>query len=167
MGALDGKIAIVTGGNRGIGKGIARGLVREGASVVISARGQEELNRTAAELSEGGATVVPIRTDVTDEAAVERLFADTMERFGRLDILVANAGAFDGGPLDEFPTENWHKVIGANLTGPFYCTRAAMRIMKRQGGGRVIYVASISAKRVRPNNAAYNASKHGVWGLAQ
>ena len=167
MGGLDGKVALVTGGNRGIGKGIARGLAREGASVVITARGAEELEQTATELAAGGATIVPIPGDVTDETHVERLFETTIERFGRLDVLVNNAGAFDGAPLDEFPTEAWNKVIGVNLTAPFLCTRAAMRIMKRQGGGRIINVASISAQRVRPNSAAYSASKHGVWGLTQ
>ncbi len=167
MGGLDGKIALVTGANRGIGKGIARGLAREGASLVITARGAEDLERTAAELSGAGVTVIPIAGDVSDETHVDRLFQGAMDRFGRLDILVNNAGAFDGAPLDEFPTEAWNRVIGVNLTAPFLCTRVAMRIMKRQGGGRIINVASISAQRVRPNSAAYSASKHGVWGLTQ
>ncbi len=167
MGGLDGKIALVTGANRGIGKGIARGLAREGASLVITARGAEALERTAAELSGAGVTVIPIAGDVSDETHVDQLFQGAMDRFGRLDILVNNAGVFDGAPLDEFPTEAWNRVIGVNLTAPFLCTRVAMRIMKRQGGGRIINVASISAQRVRPNSAAYSASKHGVWGLTQ
>lgn len=166
MGGLDGKVAIVTGGNRGIGKGIARGLVREGASVVITARGVEELQQTEKELSDLG-TVVSIRADATDEAQVRGIFAQTMERFGKLDLLVCSAGAFNGGPVDELPLDDWSHVIAVNLTSPFLCSREAMRIMKRQGGGRIILVASISAKRVRPGNVAYNASKHGVWGLAQ
>jgi NAD(P)-dependent dehydrogenase (short-subunit alcohol dehydrogenase family) len=167
MGGLDGKIALVTGSNRGIGKGIARGLAREGASVVITARGADELERTAEELRADGSAILARPADVTDEAEVEQLFAAALDRFGRLDILVNNAGAFDGGPLDELSTEAWNKVIAVNLTAPFLCTRAAMRIMKRQGGGRIINVASISAQRVRPNSAAYSASKHGVWGLTQ
>ncbi len=167
MGSLDGKIAIVTGGNRGIGKAIARGLAREGASVVIAARDAELLRRTADELSTDGATVVAHPADVTDEAAVEQLFAATLARFGRLDLLVCNAGGFGSAPLEAFSTADWNRIIGVNLTGPFLCSRAAMRIMKPQGGGRIIIVASISAHRVRPNNVAYNASKHGVWGLAQ
>lgn len=101
MGGLDGKIALVTGANRGIGKGIARGLAREGASLVITARGTEALERTAAELSGAGVTVIPIAGDVSDETHVDRLFQGAMDRFGRLDILVNNAGAFDGAPLDE------------------------------------------------------------------
>jgi NAD(P)-dependent dehydrogenase (short-subunit alcohol dehydrogenase family) len=167
MGGLDGKVVLITGGSRGIGKGIARGMAREGANIIISARPTPTLDQTAAELEAGGATVLAVPADVTDEAQVERLFATVMERFGRLDVLVNNAGAFDGGPLDEFPTQAWHTVIATNLTAPFLCTRAAFRIMKRQGGGRIINVASISAQRVRPRSAAYSASKHGVWGLTQ
>ncbi len=167
MGGLEGKVALVTGSSRGIGKGIARGLAREGAGVVISARPSAALEQTESEFRESGATVLALPADVTDEAQVERLFGAAMERFGRLDVLVNNAGAFDGGPLDQLSLAAWNKVIAVNLTGPFLCTRAAMRIMKAQGGGRIINVASISAQRVRPNSAAYSASKHGVWGLTQ
>ena len=175
MGKLDGKVAIVTGGNRGIGKGIARGLAAEGASIVLAARGVEELNQTAEELTASGATVLTVPTDVTDEAQVEALFEKTMEGFHRVDILVNNSGAFDGGPLDELSTEAWDNVIAVNLRGPFLCTRAAMRIMKKQasllsrsgGGGRIINIGSISAQRVRPNSAPYSTSKFGIWGLTQ
>ena len=167
MGGLDGKIVLVTGGSRGIGKGIARGMAREGASVVISARPSQALTETEKELQDGGATALAVPADVADEGQVERLFGAVMERFGRLDVLVNNAGAFDGGPLDELSIEAWNKVLAVNLTGPFLCTRAAFRIMKKQGGGRIINVSSISAQRVRPRSAPYSASKHGVWGLTQ
>ena len=90
-----------------------------------------------------------------------------MERFGRLDVLVNNAGAFDGGPIDELSVEKWDRVVAVNLRGPFLCSRAAFRIMKKQGGGRIINIASISAQRVRPRSAAYAATKHGLWGLTQ
>ena len=167
MGGLDGKIVLVTGGGRGIGKGIARGMVKEGASVAISGRVPETLESTKTELEALGGTVLTVPTDVTDEGQVEKLFKEVMNRFGRLDVLVNNAGAFDGGPLDELSLEAWNRVIGTNLTGPFLCTRQAFRIMKAQGGGRIINVSSISAQRVRPRSAAYSASKHGVWGLTQ
>jgi len=167
MGGLEGKIVLVTGGSRGIGKGIARGMAREGASVVISARPSQALTETEKELQDGGATALAVPADVADEGQVERLFGAVMERFGRLDVLVNNAGAFDGGPLDELSLEAWNKVLAVNLTGPFLCTRAAFRIMKAQGGGRIINVSSISAQRVRPRSAPYSASKHGVWGLTQ
>ena len=167
MGGLDGKVVLVTGGGRGIGKGIARGMLKEGASVAISGRSADTLETAKTELSSLGGRVLPVPTDVTDEHQVEKLFQAVMGEFGRLDVLVNNAGAFDGGPLDELSLEAWNRVISTNLTGPFLCTRAAFKIMKAQGGGRIINVSSISAQRVRPRSAPYSASKHGVWGLTQ
>jgi NAD(P)-dependent dehydrogenase (short-subunit alcohol dehydrogenase family) len=167
MGQLTGKVALVTGGNKGIGKGIARGLAAEGAALVLTARGETELMRTAAELRAGGADVLAVAVDITEERQVQELFGQALARFGRLDVLVNNAGAFDGGPLDEMSAAAWDKVIAVNLRAPFLCTREAMRIMKKQGGGRIINIGSISAQRVRPRSAAYSASKHGLWGLTQ
>jgi len=167
MNELIGKVALVTGAGRGIGRGIARGLAAEGASLVLAARSEPELREAAAEMSATGSQVLTVRTDVTDETQVRKLFADAMARFGRLDVLVNNAGAFDGGPLDQLSLEAWNKVIATNLTGPFLCTREALRIMKPQGVGRIINIGSISAQRVRPRSAPYSASKHGLWGLTQ
>ena len=167
MGKLTGKAALVTGGNRGIGKGIARGLAAEGAALAITARGADDLERVAAELRAAGADVLAVPADVTDEGQVRDLFRQALARFGRLDLLVNNAGAFDGGPLDELPVEAWDKVIAINLRAPFLCTREAMRVMKKQGGGRIINVGSISAQRVRPHSAPYSTSKHGLVGLTQ
>ena len=168
MGQLDGKVAIVTGGNRGIGKGIAKGLAAEGASLAIAARDAELLSQTADDLRAMGTKVLAVPTDVTDEEQIKLLFEKTMVEYERLDILVNNAGAFDGGPIDELSTEAWDKVIGVNLRAPFLCSREAMRIMKAQGeGGRIINVGSISAHRVRPRSAPYSASKFGIWGLTQ
>ena len=166
MAQLDGKVAIVTGGNRGIGKGIAKGLAAEGASLTIAARDAALLTQTADELREKGAKVLAVPTDVTDEAQIKTLFEKAMAQYERLDILVNNAGAFDGGPIDELSTEAWDKVISVNLRAPFLCSREAMRIMKAQGeGGRIINIGSISAHRVRPNSAPYSSSKFGIWGL--
>jgi NAD(P)-dependent dehydrogenase (short-subunit alcohol dehydrogenase family) len=167
MGKLKGKVALVTGGNKGIGKGIAAGLAAEGAALVLTARGEPELRRTAEELAAHGTQVLPVPADVTDERQVQELFGRCLERFGRLDILVNNAGAFDGGPLDQLSVEAWDRVLAVNLRGPFLCTREAFRIMKAQGGGRIINIGSISAQRVRPKSAPYSASKHGLWGLTQ
>ncbi len=168
MRQLDGKVAIVTGGNRGIGKGIAKGLAAEGASLTIAARNAELLEQTATELRADGAAVLAVPTDVTDEEQIIALFQRAMDEYGHLDILVNNAGAFDGGAIDELSTEAWDWVIGVNLRAPFLCTQEAMRIMKEQGkGGRIINVGSISAHRVRPRTAPYSASKFGIWGLTQ
>ncbi len=167
MAKLQGKVALVTGANRGIGRAIARGLAREGAALILAARGAEALQDAADEMTALGVEALAVPTDVTDEAAVEALFAAAQERFGQLDLLVNNAGAFDGGPIDELSTEAWDKVIAVNLRGPFLCTRAAMRMMKPQGVGRIINIGSISAQRVRPGSAPYSTSKHGLWGLTQ
>lgn len=167
MGKLDGKVALVTGANRGIGLGIARGLAREGARLVVAARGESELARAANSLRALGADVLAAPVDLTDESQIVGLFEQSQSRFGRLDLLVNNAGAFDGAPLEEFSTAAWDKVLAVNLRAPFLCTREALRIMKPQGVGRIINIGSISAQRVRPHSAAYSASKFGLWGLTQ
>ena len=167
MKKLDGKIAIVTGASRGIGRGIARVLAEEGASLAITARGGDALAGVAAELTPLGVQAIALPGDVGDASFVEELFAMVREQFGRLDLLVNNAGAFDGGPLETLSIEAWDRVIATNLRGPFLCTQQAMRMMKPQRSGRIINVGSISAHRVRPNSAAYSASKHGLWGLSQ
>lgn len=164
---LDGKVSVITGGNRGIGAAAAAALAREGSGVVLAARDAERLDRVAAELEAAGARALAVPTDITNEAQVSGLFERTIERFGRVDVLINNAGAFDGGPLDELTLATWEKVMAVNLRGPFLCTREAFRIMKRQRSGRIINVASISAQRVRPNSAPYSTTKHGLWGLTQ
>jgi NAD(P)-dependent dehydrogenase (short-subunit alcohol dehydrogenase family) len=167
VGKLAGKVALVTGANRGIGKAIAVGLAGEGANLVLAARGRQELEAAAAECRAAGVEVLAVATDLTDEVAVDVLFQQAVEQFGRLDLLVNNAGAFDGGPLDELSVEAWDKVIAVNLRAPFLCTRAALRIMKPRRSGRIINIGSISAQRVRPHSAPYSTSKHGIWGLTQ
>lgn len=165
MGKLDGKVAMVTGGGSGIGKGIARGLAVEGAKVVVAGRRLEALNQTVAEIAALGGSAHAIPTDVSDEAQVSALFAGAVERFQRVDILVNNAGAVDGGALDELSVETWDRVMAVNLRGPFLCTRSALRLMKTQGGGRIINIGSISAQRPRVNSGPYATSKFGIWGL--
>lgn len=167
MGKLSEKVAIVTGASRGIGRGIATALAREGATLVLNSRNADRLESVAPELRSAGSKVDLLAGDVAQEQVVEQLFARTLERFGRLDLLVNNAGAFDGGPLESFDIAAWDSVLATNLRAPFLCIRAALAIMKRQRSGRIINIGSISATRVRPNSAAYSASKHGLWGLTQ
>lgn len=167
MRRLDGQVALVTGSNKGIGKGIARALAAEGAALLLTARGKSELGQFVSELESQNVRVLAIATDLTAEQNVQAIFAQCIAYFGRLDILVNNAGAFDGGPLDELTVEAWDKVLAINLRAPFLCTREAMRIMKRQRQGRIINIGSISAQRVRPHSAPYSVSKHGLWGLTQ
>jgi NAD(P)-dependent dehydrogenase (short-subunit alcohol dehydrogenase family) len=167
MGQLDGKVAIVTGGGTGIGKGIAKAFVDEGCTVVIAARDAARLEATAADLSSDGGTIVAIQTDVTNEEQMISLFARTMDQFGKLNILVNNSGAFDGGPIEELTMEKWQRVMDVNVTGPFLGSREAFKIMKPQGGGRIINIGSISAQRPRHSSSPYSTSKHAVWGLTQ
>ncbi len=168
MQKLDGKVALITGAGRGIGRGIALAFAREGASLVLASRSREQLEtvaKDAAAVSEARVIVQP--ADVSDERQVTALFARVQAEFGRLDLLVNNAGAFDGGPLDELSVEAWDRVINTNLRGPFLCTRAALRMMKPAKSGRIINIGSIASQRVRPSSAPYAASKHGLWGLTQ
>lgn len=167
MGKLDDKVALVTGASRGIGLAICRALAGEGAKLVMAARSEAALQQAAEQLRGAGADVVCRSTDVGDIEQVRRLFNFVDDAYGRIDLLVNNAGAFDGGPLDELALAAWSNVIATNLTGPFLCTQQAMRRMKRGGGGRIINIGSISAQRVRPGSAAYSSSKFGLWGLTQ
>lgn len=167
MGQLDGKVAIITGGGTGIGKGIAKAFVDEGCSVVIAARNADRLAAAAEELAGDGGTVVAIPTDVTNEEQMVSLFSKTMDQFGRLDILVNNSGAFDGGPIEDLTLEQWERVQSVNVTGPFLGSREAFKIMKKQGGGRIINIGSIAAQRARHSSSPYTTSKHAVWGLTQ
>lgn len=168
MRRLEGKIALITGANRGIGRGIAEAFAAEGAAITLMARDSALLNETAEALKQGGAEILAVPADVTDEKQVQEVFHRAMDRFGRLDILVNNAGTFAGyGPIDEVSVESWDQIIAVNLRGPFLCTREAFRIMKRQRGGRIINIGSIASQRVRPRSAAYSTTKHGLWGLTQ
>jgi NAD(P)-dependent dehydrogenase (short-subunit alcohol dehydrogenase family) len=165
MGQLTGKVAIVTGGGSGIGKGIAKLFAQEGCAVAIAGRTAARLEAAAEEMRQAGGQVLAVPTNVADEEQVAALFAKTMEAFGRLDILVNAAGAFDGGPVENLSLEAWQNVVNANLTGPFLCTREAFRIMKPAGGGRIVNIGSISAQRSRMHSAPYTATKFGVDGL--
>jgi NAD(P)-dependent dehydrogenase (short-subunit alcohol dehydrogenase family) len=168
MRRLEGKIALITGANRGIGRGIAEAFAAEGAAMTLMARDAALLNETAESLKQGGANVLAVPADVTDEKQVQEVFRLAMDRFGRLDVLVNNAGTFAGyGPIDEVSVESWDQIIAVNLRGPFLCSREAFRIMKRQRGGRIINIGSIASQRVRPRSAAYSTTKHGLWGLTQ
>jgi NAD(P)-dependent dehydrogenase (short-subunit alcohol dehydrogenase family) len=162
---LDGKVAIVTGASRGIGQAISIGLAQKGANLVLAARTVPDLEATRARVISHGVMAEVVPTDVTSEQEIENMFDRTLERFGRLDILVNNAGVFINEPIEQMSTETWDRVIAIELRAPFICTRAAFRIMKKQGGGRIINIGSISAQRVRPNTAPYNCAKFGLVGL--
>lgn len=167
MGMLENQVAVITGANQGIGKGIAQQLAAEKCKLVLCARNADKLNAVADELTKQGVDVLAQPTDVSNEAAVVSLFEATKKRFGRVDILVNNAGAFDGGWFHKLTIEAWNTVVGACLTGTFLCSREAFKIMKEQGGGRILNIGSISGQRSREGSAPYAAAKFGVWGLTQ
>lgn len=167
MGQLSGKVAIITGAGSGIGRGIARAFAREGAELVIASRHRERLEEARLELEAQGSKALVVATDVTVEEQVRRLFEETIAAFGHVDLLINNAGVFDGGPLEELTLAAWQKVLAVNLTGPFLCCREAMRIMKRQGGGRIINIGSISGQMPRMNSVPYTTTKHGLIGLTK
>lgn len=167
MESLAGKVAVVTGANQGIGKGIALALGRAGCRLALCARNADKLEQVASELIAAGTDVLAIPTDVSVEDQVQSFFRQVAEKFGRVDILVNNAGAFDGGRVDEVPLSAWNNVIGACLTGAFLCTREAFALMRDHGGGRILNIGSISAQRPREGSAPYASAKFGVWGLTQ
>ncbi|MES2999105.1 MAG: glucose 1-dehydrogenase [Pseudomonadota bacterium] len=159
---LDGKIALVTGGNGGIGLGMARGLAKAGATVVLAGRDREKSAAAVAGLQAEGLKADAIEADVTDEASVTSLFAQLESRHGALHILVNNAGTNIRNWPHEMSLEDWNKVMDTNLTSAFLCSRAAYPLMKRAGGGKVINIGSMLSIFGAPYAPAYGASKGGV-----
>jgi len=164
---LAGKVAIVTGAASGIGREIARAYLREGALVAIADLGQSASDAAAAELDPSGARAIGVAMDVTDEAEVEAGTQRVVERFGRLDILVSNAGIQIVSPIVEFSFADWKRVVAVHLDGAFLTTRAALRQMYRQRNGSVIYIGSVHSKVASVLKAPYVAAKHGLLGLAR
>jgi NAD(P)-dependent dehydrogenase (short-subunit alcohol dehydrogenase family) len=165
MTELTGKTAIITGASRGIGFGIAEALLQSGCSVAICSRTEDTIQDARVRLNRPADRCLAIAADVGQEADVQRLFSAVQSHFGRLDLLINNAGAFDGGPVDELSLASWNQVVSACLTGTFLCTREAFRIMKPARRGRILNIGSISAQRPRENSSAYTAAKFGVQGL--
>ena len=161
---LNGKTALITGGGRGIGREIALTFARYGARIAVAARTAEQVEQVAAELGDNAIALV---CDVSDPERVKRMFGEMRERLGDADILVNNAGIAESATIVNTTDELWHKHLSINLSGTFYCTRAALPAMLKIGWGRVINVASIAAKTGAPYIAAYSASKHGVLGLTR
>ncbi|MFS2165210.1 SDR family oxidoreductase [Variovorax sp. Varisp62] len=164
-----GRIAIVTGAGSGIGRAAALALLGDGWSVALAGRRMEPLEQVAQE-SGAGARAFAVPTDVANADSVQALFAATVERFGRVDLLFNNAGVGNPpGPFEDWTPAQWQGVVDINLTGMFFCIQQAFRTMKSQTpmGGRIINNGSISATAPRPNSAAYTATKHAVEGLTK
>ncbi|MGD2215500.1 MAG: SDR family oxidoreductase [Gemmatimonadales bacterium] len=166
---LGGKVAVVTGGSKGIGRAIARALCEAGADVALCSRDQSEVERAAEELgSGGGGRALGIAADVRKLEDVRRLVKATVEEFGGLDILIANAGVGGGfGPVHEIDPEDWHRVIDTNLTGVYYCCREAVAELEKRGGGWIITIGSLAGRYAFAGGTAYNASKFGLIGFTE
>ncbi len=169
MGIFDGKKAVVTGGSSGIGAGLARLLVDEGADVALVARSPESLASAATELRERrpGAQIVAVAADVSDEGAVDRMAARVTADFGRVDILVNSAGCGTWHTIDTMPVDEWRKVIDTNLTGTFLVTHAFLGGMIAAGAGHILNISSVAGKLGFATGAAYCASKWGVLGFTR
>ncbi|MGF1605845.1 MAG: 3-hydroxybutyrate dehydrogenase [Rhodothalassiaceae bacterium] len=167
--SLDGKSAIVTGSTSGIGLGIAKALAQAGADVMLNGLGDaDEIEQTRAELAaETGRTIVYSDANMLEPDAIAGMVTGARERFGRLDILVNNAGIQHVSPVEEFPIDKWNAIIAINLTAAFHSIRAAVPIMKAQGAGRIINLASAHALTASPFKSAYVAAKHGIAGLTK
>jgi 3-oxoacyl-[acyl-carrier protein] reductase len=161
---LSGRAAIVTGGSRGIGFGIARALLQRSADVVITGTNQETLDGGVRELraESTGGSVEGVRADVRNYAEVEQLMRTTATRHGGLDILINNAGVGAFGAVADMSIDEWHSVIDTNLTGVFYCCHAAIPHLRRRGGGWIINISSLAGKNAFVDGAAYCASKAGL-----
>ncbi len=167
MGRLDGLVALVTGSSRGIGRGIAVEMAREGAKLAIHATRIEGLRETAQTLTELGADFVELAADLSRAEACDRLVDETVERMGRVDILVNNAGVNVAKPASELGLDEWDWVLAVNLKAPFICSRRAAKYMSSRKWGRIINIASVTSFMGIGCRAAYASSKSGILGLTR
>lgn len=164
---LKGRVALVTGGNGGIGLGMAEGLAGAGADVVIAARNAAKSHSAAAALAAKGVRTAVVEVDVADPDSAKAMIEQTVERMGRLDILVNNAGINIRKPPETYAPAEWREVLSINLDGAFYCSHAAHPVMKKAGGGKIINIGSMMSIFGAPFAAPYAASKGGIVQLTK
>jgi 3-oxoacyl-[acyl-carrier protein] reductase len=167
MGLLDGRVSLVTGASRGIGRAIARALAAEGASVVLAARDEARLTEAVAEIAAAGGKAEALAMDVADRDSVEAGVERLLSAQGRIDHLVNNAGVTRDNLLVRMKDEEWQQVLATNLTGVFLCTRAALRTMLKQRSGRIVNVTSVVGLAGNAGQANYAASKAGIVGFTK
>lgn len=164
---LSGRVALVTGGNGGIGLGMARGMAEAGAAVMVAGRNAEKNAAAAQELRDLGADAASVEVDVTDPASCEAMVAATRERFGRVDCLVNNAGTAIRKQPQDYELDEWHTVLETNLTSAFTCSRAVYPLMKAQGGGKIVMIGSMMSIFGASFSAPYASSKGGIVQLGK
>jgi 3-hydroxybutyrate dehydrogenase len=167
MPRFDGKVAVITGAASGIGKAIALRFVAEGGTPVIADLDVDQANFTAREIRAAGSGALAIGMDVTDEAAVEKGIADTMAKYGRIDILVSNAGIQIVRPIVDFSFDDWKRLLAVHLDGAFLTTRACLRHMYAARSGSIVYTGSVHSKLASVLRAPYVTAKHGLVGLCR
>jgi NAD(P)-dependent dehydrogenase (short-subunit alcohol dehydrogenase family) len=166
MEGIQGKVAVVTGGSRGLGEQISRVLAEAGATVIVGDIRTELAQKVVDDICRQGQQAEAVRLDVTDEGSVQAALAQIVEKYGKLDVIVNNAGTDVTLPVDELETKDWDLVMGVNLRGPFLMAKYGFPYFKQQGRGQMINIVSTAAKRAWPNASVYHASKWGLLGLS-
>jgi clavulanate-9-aldehyde reducatase len=166
-GALDGKVAAVTGASSGIGESTALALAAEGCAVALGARREDRLEELARRIESNGGRAIAMQADVADESSARAFIEGTRDQLGRLDVLVNNAGVMLLGPVEGADTENWRRMVNVNVLGLLYCTHAALPIMREQGGGHIVNLSSVAGRSANLGSAVYNFTKWGVGGFSE
>jgi NADP-dependent 3-hydroxy acid dehydrogenase YdfG len=159
---IEGKIIVITGASSGLGEAAARHLSAQGACVVLGARRSDRIQKLANELNENGRKALAIQTDVTHYDQVKKLVDSAVQTYGRIDVLINNAGLMPLSPIDRLKIDDWDRMIDVNIKGVLYGIAAALPYMKEQKSGQIINVSSVAGHKVRPTNAVYAATKHAV-----
>ena len=164
---IEGKVVVITGGSSGLGEATARHLASQGARVALGARRIDRLQRLVAELTEKGGDAMAVETDVTDKARVKHLVDAAVKAFGRVDVLINNAGLMPHSPLERLKVDDWERMVDVNLKGVLFGIAAALPHMQAQKSGHIINVSSVAGHKVSPNGAVYAATKHAVRALSE
>ena len=164
---IEGKVVVITGASSGLGESTARHLAELGATVVLGARRVDRIDALARELTANGQPALAVQTDVTDRLQVQRLVDAAIAKFGRIDVMINNAGLMPHSPLERLKVDDWDRMIDVNLKGVLYGIAAALPAMQAQKSGHIINVSSVAGHKVRPGGAVYSATKHAVRALSE
>jgi len=164
---IEGKVVVITGASSGLGEAAARLLAEKGAKLVLGARRKERIDALVREIAGSGGSAEAAATDVTVRADVEALVGTAVERFGRVDVMINNAGVMLVSPVERLKVEDWDRMIDVNIKGVLYGIAAVLPVMQRQKSGHLINVSSVAGHKVRPTSAIYSATKHAVRALSE